>query len=62
MKFQIILEATEKRKAQMADDEFEKLMRRVKFPPGFSLIGGRSLEGIQAEIWQPASREKDPLE
>lgn len=62
MKYQIVLKSTNKKAAQMSDDEFEKLMRRVKFPPGFILMGGRSLEGIRAEAWEPASREKDPLE
>lgn len=72
MKFQIILETGDKKKAAMPDDEFEKLMRRSMKIPGFKLIGARSLEGIQARVWEPANAklpepgrrrmEKDPLE
>lgn len=60
MKFQIILESTNKKNANMADDEFEKLVKKLVKLPGFKLVGARSLEGIQAKAWEPAYR--DPLE
>lgn len=68
MKFQIIVEYSGKDplKNLMPDDEFEKLVRRSLKMPGFNLLGARSLEGIQARVWEPIRREKriyrDPLE
>ncbi len=63
MKFQIILEATNKNLASMTDDDFETLVRRSLKLIGFKIIGARSLGGIQARTWEPARREKkDPLE
>jgi hypothetical protein len=60
MKFQIVLESTNKKNATMADDEFEKIVRRSLKLPGFKLAGARSLDGIQARIWEPTRRiEKD---
>ena len=61
MKYQVILESNK----NMADDDFERFVSRSLKQwkmPNFKLIGARSLEGIRAEIWQPARREKDPLE
>ena len=58
MKFQIILESTDKKTARLADYEFEKLVRAaLKKLDGFKLIGARSLEGIQDRAWEPASRD-----
>lgn len=62
MKFQIILESGDEKKAKMADDEFEKLVRRQVRLPGFRLVGARSLDGIQSKTWEPANRRKDILE
>lgn len=62
MKFQIILETTDKKKATMADDQFEKMLRQSVKLPGFKIIGARSLDGIQAKTWEPSRREKDLLE
>lgn len=64
MKFQIVLETTDGKRARMADDEFEKLIRRSLKLPGFKIVGARSLEGIQAKTWEPAlrDRERDLLE
>jgi len=62
MKFQIILESTDKKKSLMADDDFEELIRRSLKLAGFKLIGARSLDGIQARVWEPARREKDLLD
>ncbi len=62
MKFQIILESTNKKLATMIDDDFETLVRRSLKLTGFKIVGARSLDGIQARTWEPARREKDPLE
>lgn len=65
MKFQIILETGDKKLARMPDDEFQALVKKCLKMPGFKLIGGRSLEGIQARVWEPATnrrQEKDILD
>ncbi len=62
MKFQIIVESTDKKMSRTPDDDFEKLVRRSLKLTGFKLIGARSLQGMRAEAWQPARREKDALD
>lgn len=58
MKFQIILEATDKKRALMADDEFTKLVKQHVKVPGFKIAHAMSLEGIRPETWQPPSAPK----
>jgi len=66
MKFQIVLETTDVKKATMSSDEFEKLIQKSLKLDGFKVIGARPLQGIQAKVWEPASArrgyERDPLE
>lgn len=57
MKYQIVLECTNKHRP--ADDEFEKLVKKNGLPVGFKLLYARSLEGIRPEVYsQPAKKTK----
>ncbi len=58
MKFQIILEAIDPKKAQMPCDEFEKLVKRQVKLPGFQVISGQNLDGLKPEVWKTEKQMK----